>query len=127
MSFTTYATAIAGSVLTAAFWNAQVRDNGLVLKTSVDDNGHAFVSTRYTTTPGYTLVATDDFVITNQTTISLPASPVDGKPYTIKSRNVAITVSGNGNTIDGLSTFFLGQYDAANFIYNATTAEWSVY
>lgn len=32
MSFTPYATAVAGSVLTAAFWNQQVRDNGLVLR-----------------------------------------------------------------------------------------------
>lgn len=39
MSFTPYATAIAGSVLTAAFWNQQVRDNGNVLKTPMNDDG----------------------------------------------------------------------------------------
>lgn len=32
MSFTTYATAVAGSVLTAAFWNVQVRDNGTEIR-----------------------------------------------------------------------------------------------
>jgi len=33
MSFTAYATAVAGSILTAAFWNQQVRDNGVELRT----------------------------------------------------------------------------------------------
>lgn len=32
MSFTAYATAIAGSVLTATFWNQQVRDNGTAIR-----------------------------------------------------------------------------------------------
>lgn len=36
MSFTAYATAVAGSILTAAFWNQQVRDNGNVAFTSID-------------------------------------------------------------------------------------------
>lgn len=36
MSFTTYATAIAGTVLTAAFWNQQIRDNGNIQITSID-------------------------------------------------------------------------------------------
>jgi hypothetical protein len=40
MSFTTYATAVAGSILTAAFWNQQVRDNGTVLKTAHDNGGN---------------------------------------------------------------------------------------
>lgn len=39
MSFTAYASAIAGSILTASFWNAQVKNNGLVLKTSINDDG----------------------------------------------------------------------------------------
>lgn len=39
MSFTTYATAVAGSILTAAFWNQQVRDNGNILKTSINNDG----------------------------------------------------------------------------------------
>ncbi len=39
MSFTSYASAIAGSILTAAFWNAQVKNNGIVLKTSIADDG----------------------------------------------------------------------------------------
>lgn len=36
MSFTTYATAVAGSVLTAAWLNTYVRDNGNVQITSID-------------------------------------------------------------------------------------------
>lgn len=36
MSFTTYSTAVAGSILTAAFWNQQVRDNGNVIITSIE-------------------------------------------------------------------------------------------
>src|SRR4051812_43571260 len=39
MSFTTYSTAVAGTVLAAAFWNQQVRDNGNILKTSIADDG----------------------------------------------------------------------------------------
>lgn len=36
MSFTAYASAVAGSVLTASFWNAQVKNNGGVIITSID-------------------------------------------------------------------------------------------
>ena len=36
MSFTAYATAVAGTILTAAFWNQQIRDNGNVEITSID-------------------------------------------------------------------------------------------
>lgn len=36
MSFTAYATAVAGSVLAAAFWNSQVRDNGNVVITGIN-------------------------------------------------------------------------------------------
>jgi hypothetical protein len=39
MSFTPYASAVAGSILAASFWNAQVKNNGLVLKTSIMDDG----------------------------------------------------------------------------------------
>lgn len=37
MAWTTPGTAVAGDVLTAAFWNEQVRDNQAYLKTEVDD------------------------------------------------------------------------------------------
>lgn len=39
MSWNVPATAVAGSILAAAFWNAQVRDNLALLKTSVSDDG----------------------------------------------------------------------------------------
>jgi hypothetical protein len=51
VSFTTYATAVAGSVLTAAFWNQQVRDNGLVLKTSIANDGTLASTGGILTTP----------------------------------------------------------------------------
>jgi hypothetical protein len=51
VSFTAYATAVAGSILTAAFWNQQVRDNGNVLKTSIADDGTLASTGGILTTP----------------------------------------------------------------------------
>lgn len=39
MAWNVPATAVAGSILAAAFWNAQVRDNLALLKTSISDDG----------------------------------------------------------------------------------------
>ncbi len=40
MAWTTPATAVANTVLTAAFWNTHVRDNESILKTALNDSGH---------------------------------------------------------------------------------------
>jgi hypothetical protein len=44
MAFTTPGTAVAGEVLTAAFWNEQVRDNTVYLKTEADAVGLVFIT-----------------------------------------------------------------------------------
>lgn len=129
MSFTTYGTAIAGSVLTAAFWNEQVRDNGNVLKTSITDDGYLhFLPTVYG--GNHTLGDGDDVAIFSaDATATLPPTPEDGKVYFIKcgGPSVDVTVDGNGNTIDGASTFDLGPYDAATFIWSDDAGEWGVF
>ena len=45
MAFTTPGTAVAGEVLTAAFWNEQVRDNTVYLKTEADAVGMTHIVT----------------------------------------------------------------------------------
>lgn len=47
MSFTAYATWVAGSILTAAQLNQQLRDNGLILKTSIADDGRISGEIKY--------------------------------------------------------------------------------
>lgn len=126
MSFTPYKTWTV-TVVTLVDLNQQIRDNGNVLKTSIDNNGHIqWITATKTTT--YTFTTADDIVFASGTfTISLPAAPVAGKPYRVKNTGTGtITVSGNGHTIDGASTFTVdGQYTALEFIYNGT--EFSVF
>lgn len=43
MAWTTPATAVAGSILTAAFWNQQVRDLFALIKTSITDDGLGWI------------------------------------------------------------------------------------
>lgn len=125
MAWTTPATATAGTVLTAAWLNTYVRDNETILKTSIDNNGHIVWQLDVYTT-NHTLGPANDVVIAFNVTISLPATPVVGKPFLIKAAAAStVTVSGNGNTIDGASTFILNPYDAATFVWN--TSEYSVF
>jgi hypothetical protein len=67
VSFTAYATAVAGSVLTAAFWNQQIRDNGNYLKSYAvglerylgGDPAAEVTDTTFVPIPGATLVEVD--------------------------------------------------------------------
>lgn len=54
----------------------------------------------------YTMAAADDMVIvdTASVTITLPASPTDGKVYKVKARGVSSTLASNGKNIDGSSS-----------------------
>lgn len=118
MSFTAYATAIAGSVLTAAFWNAQVKNNGLVLKTSIDDNGHLTLPVVQSKSANYTALITDDVVLATSGTWTLTLPTVaSAVKRTLIVKNLGagtITIDANGaETIDGaLTQGLFTQYQA---------------
>jgi len=63
-------------------------------------------------------------------TVTLPASPADGQAYKIKdaSGNALtnnVTISGNGNNIDGAGTAVINtDYGALELVYNASLDEW---
>lgn len=88
--------------------------------------------TSITTT--YPVVATDDFIaittLAAPFTITLPATPTVGDEYQIKDTTgnagaSNVTVDGNGNNIDGISTFLLSQpYASATFTFAG--GQWSV-
>lgn len=86
-------------------------------------------------TGNYTATTSNYVIFCNTTgssfTITLPASPVDGQVYKIKDVGNAfsynITVSGNGNTIDGSSTFIINtQRGGVEIVYDQTLDEWMV-
>ena len=60
-------------------------------------------------------------------TISLNAKPKDGDEVWVKRTDAAVTVSGNGNTIDGDTTYALVRVDDfIKFLYNEADTEWTV-
>ena len=81
----------------------------------------------------YTVTLLDDFIPVNSSsgpvTITLPASPILGKGYTIADQNGTaltnnITVSGNGFNINGLGSFVLNtNYQLVTVIFNGVN--WS--
>lgn len=64
------------------------------------------------------------------TAVTLPASPVRGRPYTIKdgkgdAATNAITVSPAAGTIDGAASFVINfNWASFDFVYNGT--EWNI-
>lgn len=82
----------------------------------------------------YSVLATDDYIAVTTLSaafqINLPATPMLGDTYEIKDTTgnavtFNITVSGNGNNIDGAGTFVLTQaYASAAFTYTGT--QWSI-
>jgi len=130
MSFTAYATAVAGTILTAAFWNQQVRDDGNVLKTSIDDNGHIYDPVIQTKTANYTIVGTDDFVIctANTFTVTLPtAVGRSGKVFKIKNTGsgVITVATTSAQTIDGSTTYLL-QVQYQSLTVESDGSNWQV-
>jgi hypothetical protein len=60
-------------------------------------------------------------------TIYLNPTPKDGEEVIIKRQNAEITIDGNGNTIDGESSFVLAAlYDAPHLVYTDLGGEWSM-
>lgn len=82
-------------------------------------------------TANYTIVATDDNVLCDTSssafTITLPASPENGRVYAVilETGGNTLTISGNGKNINGSSTLALTtQGDAAQLVYNGT--QWNI-
>lgn len=85
-------------------------------------------------TSNYSVAASDEIIvigsITGTITITLPSSPTAGDIYTIKDQggnagNYGIIISGNGNNIDGSSTYTMNSnYQSVNVIY--ANSSWNI-
>ena len=84
------------------------------------------ITADYTTTGR---VALERLICTNTTAIviKLDAGPADGDEVIVKQKNAAVTIDGNGNTIDGDATKVLSLYDGAHLVYADGDAEWSLF
>lgn len=79
-------------------------------------------------TTGYTALATDDIIVCDATsgpfTVLLPAAPSTGMNFVIKkidSSTNAVTIGGNGKTIDGGSNASVpAQWNSISVVYNGT-------
>lgn len=81
-------------------------------------------------TGNYTVLVTDEYIsvgtLIGGIAVTLPASPTTGDRYVIKDANGSastfnISISGNGNNIDGASTYLMTiNYTAITVIYNGT-------
>jgi len=70
----------------------------------------------------YTLINSDDSV-ENQfqgATFLLPPSPVAGQKHAVYTLDALLTVNGNGNLINGLTTAVLQRKDSIEFQYTGT-------
>jgi hypothetical protein len=91
---------------------------------------------RIVSTGTSTLVPTDVVVLaqssTGAITINLPAAPLTGQAFWVKDfdgicNTNNITVSGNGNTIDGQASFVMkNDYQAALFVQSGSSNKWVV-
>jgi hypothetical protein len=99
MSFTTYATSVAGSILTAAFLNQQLRDNGNVTITSIEtstgklsgniknhyeDVGTPAIASNVLTIDCGSYVVIDVTFNANITTTTINNIPASGKEYSLE-------------------------------------------
>jgi hypothetical protein len=110
MAFTTPGTAVAGEVLTAAFWNEQVRDNTVYLKTEADAVGLVRVFTDTFTTES-TIQINDCFSATYENYV-LVLNTVGST--TAQSVNIQWSVGGTPNNT-------ASSYVDQRFDMNATT------
>ncbi len=91
---------------------------GLVPQTSV-----IAASAAFTTTGTQVVICTN----TAAMTIKLNATPDDGEEVEIKRQNAAVTIDGNGQTVDGAtSVVILAQYDSPHLVYTVAANEWSI-
>jgi len=82
-------------------------------------------------TGNYTVLSTDENILCDTSggafTVTLPATPEDGRVYTVilETAGNVLTISGNGNNIVGSATAQLTSVDdAVQLIYNGT--QWSI-
>lgn len=76
------------------------------------------------TTSGHQVI-----IVTGAVTITLNAAPWDGEVVKIKRATTAgaVTVSGNGKTIDGASTYkILENYEAVQIVYSVLDDGWFI-
>ena len=92
--------------------------------------------TQHVTSTGTTDIALlDEYVTVNApgiVTLRLPSSPVDGEGHIFKDTSgVAsvnnITIDGNGNLIDGISTYEMSiDYQGIQVVYSVASGMWSL-
>lgn len=121
MSWTTLAHVTTGALGTATFIN-NILDDLVVLKVSVDDNGHVYDPVIQSKTANYTIVGTDDVVICTSGTFTvtlLTAVGRAGKQFKVKNSGsgVITMASTSAQTIDGAAagSTQLFQFDALTF------------
>jgi hypothetical protein len=88
------------------------------------------VTTDITISDGYDYIAVDTSLPLPAYTITLPVSPTLGDSYEFKDINgnaatTNVTVDGNGQNIDGISTLVINT-NFASFVVTYTGAQWSV-
>jgi hypothetical protein len=129
VSWTTLAHTTTGALITATFLN-NILDDLVVLKISVDDNGHLYDSVIQTKTANYTITGTDDIVIctANSFTVTLPtAVGRSGKTFKVKNAGSGVITVGttSAQTIDGSTTYLLSvQYQSLTV--ESDGANWQV-
>lgn len=104
---------------------------GQIVGTDATDVAYVDIRPTLAKTAAYTIVATDNrkVVLADATagafTVTLPAAPATDMVLTVKksdSGTNAVTVDGNGKTIEGSATLpLVSQYDFLTIIYNGTS------
>jgi hypothetical protein len=98
MAWTTPGTATAGEVLTAAFWNTNVRDNSNYLKSEADANGLVFI-TSGTNSNASSLSINSCFSATYDIyKIVLSGTSLGGEPLNLRMRASGTDATGNDYT-----------------------------
>lgn len=120
-----------GFLVTAAYWLAQITNNLLVLKVSVDDNGHLIDATIVSKSANYTVVGTDDLIVctANSFTITLlTAVGRAGKRFTVKNIGTGtITMaSTSSQTIDGAAAGTWFAFAGDSLTFESDGANWVV-
>jgi len=78
-------------------------------------------------TTNYTTTGAERVLCNAAITISLDATPADDTRVYIKRINGSVTVSGNGNLIDGETSIILSrEYTTLLFVYSSTLSNWYI-
>jgi hypothetical protein len=77
----------------------------------------------------YTSSIRETVIVTASKTITCSLQPLDGQTLIVKRKTTAgnVTVSGNGKTIDGATTFVLTvNYQTVSILYSSELGEWLI-